>query len=77
MNDTNSTYQNITCGGGYNNFSHTSTKGFLQKKRVRNDEIGVSAGGKFDKSLRWSLSNADCKHYYKRDEHKETMNTKT
>ena len=32
--------------------SHTSTKGFLQKKQVKHDEVGVSAGGKFDKSLR-------------------------
>ena len=59
------------------NFSHTtSTKGFLQKKQVR-DEVGVSAGGKFDKSLRWSLSNADCKPNYQRDEHKETLHIKT
>ena len=41
------------------------------------DEVGVSAGGKFDKSLRWSLSNADCKPNYKREEHKETLNIKT
>ena len=52
-------------------------KGFLPKKQVRDDEVGVSAGGKFDKSLRWSLSNADCKPNYKRDEHKETLNIKT
>ena len=50
---------------------------FLPKKQVRDDEVGVSAGGKFDKSLRWSLSNADCKPNYKRDEHKETLNIKT
>ena len=47
------------------------------EKQVRDDEVGVSAGGKFDKSLRWSLSNAGCKPNYKRDEHKETLNIKT
>ena len=57
--------------------SHTSTKGFLQKKQVKHDEVDVSAGGKFDKSLRWSLSNAECKPNCKRDEHKETLNIKT
>ena len=59
------------------NFSHTSTNGFQQKKQVRDDEVGVFAGGKFDKSLRWWLPNADCKPNYKRDEHKETLNIKT
>ena len=52
------------------NFTHTSTKGFLQKKQVRYYEVGLSAGGK------WSLSNADCQPNYQRDEHKETLNIK-
>ena len=44
-------------------------KVFQQKKQVRDEEVVVSTGGKFDKSRRWSLSNADCKPNYKRDEH--------
>ena len=50
---------------------------FLQKKQVRDDEVDVSACGKFSKGLRRSHSSADCKLNCERDEHNETLNIKT
>lgn len=48
-----------------------------EKKQVIDDEFDVFAGGKIGKSLRWSLSNADCKPKYESDEHKKTLNVET
>ena len=52
-------------------------KGFLQKKLVREDEVGMSAGGDFSRSRRLLLSNANCKPNFECDEHNEALNIKT
>ena len=48
-------------------------KGFLQKKQVRDDDVGVT---EFNRSRRWSLSNDNCKPNLECDEHNEALNIK-